>query len=151
MYFKTQATPLPLLTRTATVRANPGGRPRISLGRGCVALVLGLDARRARRQVREAMLHCAGPGRGWTEHGEDGDSGAGAGRGHVVMVTKSLRSASLTISFSCSHLRPKAMRVSVGNTFTFLGVISSPRPILGRWSREQDRPQSGRLWKGPTG
>ena len=31
----------------------------------------------------------------------------------MVKVTKSLRSASLTISLSCSHLRPKAMRVSV--------------------------------------
>ena len=31
----------------------------------------------------------------------------------LVKVTKSLRSASLTISLSCSHLRPKAMRVSV--------------------------------------
>ena len=54
---KTQATPLLLLTRTATVRTNPGGRPRISLGRVGGALVLGLDARRARRQVREAMPH----------------------------------------------------------------------------------------------
>ena len=62
-HLKTQATPLPLLTRTATVRTNPGGRPRISLGRGGGALVLGLDARRARRQVRKAMPHCAGPGR----------------------------------------------------------------------------------------
>jgi len=31
----------------------------------------------------------------------------------VSAVTKSLRSASLTISLSCPHLRPKAMRVSV--------------------------------------
>jgi hypothetical protein len=31
----------------------------------------------------------------------------------LVKVTKSLRSASLTISLSCSHLRPKALRVSV--------------------------------------
>ena len=46
---KTQATPLPLLTRTATVRTNPGGRPRISLGRVGGALVLGLDPKEGRK------------------------------------------------------------------------------------------------------
>ena len=50
---------------------------------------------------------------GGGHHGDDGDSGAGAG-GHVGEGhEESLRSASLTISLSCPHLRPKAMRVSV--------------------------------------
>ena len=69
--------------------------------------MLGLDARRARRQVREAMLHCAGPGRGWTEHGEDGDSGAGAG-GHVGDGHEALALGELDDQLiRCSHLRPK--------------------------------------------
>ena len=46
------------------------------------------------------------------QHGEDGDSGAGAG-GHVGEGHEELALGELTISLSCSHLRPKAMRVSV--------------------------------------
>ena len=47
------------------------------------------------------------------QHGEDGNTVAPEPVVTLVKVTKSLRSASLTISLSCSHLRPKAMRVSV--------------------------------------
>jgi hypothetical protein len=46
------------------------------------------------------------------QHGEDGASGAGAG-GHVGEGHEELALGELTISLSCSHLRPKAMRVSV--------------------------------------
>ena len=66
-------------------------------------------ARRARRQVREAMPHTAhraGPGLDSTAKTE---TMAPEPVVTLVMVTKSLGSASLTIS---SHLRPKAMRVS---------------------------------------
>jgi len=78
--FEKQAAPLPLLTRTATVHTNLWGetqdQPRE--GRwGCE-----LCTRRARRQVREAMPHCTGPGRGWTARRRRKHSGAGAG-GHV--------------------------------------------------------------------
>ena len=50
---------------------------------------------------------------GGGQHGEDGDSGAGAG-GHVGDGHEKLAlAASLTTSLSCLHLRPKAMRVSM--------------------------------------
>ena len=47
------------------------------------------------------------------QHGKDVDSGAGAG-GHVGNGHQELAlAASLTTSLSCSHLRPKGMRVSM--------------------------------------
>ena len=49
-----------------------------------MALGLGLDACRARRQVgtRSDAAHCAQGRAGAGQHGEDGNNGAGAG-GHV--------------------------------------------------------------------
>ena len=67
---------------------------------------------RARRQVREAIPHCTGAGPGLDSTMET-ETMAPELVVTLVMVTKSLRSVSLTISLSCSHLRPKAMRVSV--------------------------------------
>ena len=58
----------------------------------------------------DAALHRAGPGLDSTAKTEPV---APEPVVTLVKVTKSLRSASLTISLSCSHLRPKAMRVSV--------------------------------------
>ena len=58
----------------------------------------------------DAALHRAGPGVDSTAKTE---TVAPEPVVTLVKVTKSLRSASLTISLSCSHLRPKAMRVSV--------------------------------------
>ena len=62
--------------------------------------------------VCEAMPHCTGPGRGWTARRRP-ETVVPEPVVTLVKVTKSLRSASLTISLSCSHLRPKALRVSV--------------------------------------
>ena len=58
----------------------------------------------------DAALHRAGPGLDSTAKTEPV---APEPVVTLVKVTESLRSASLTISLSCSHLRPKAMRVSV--------------------------------------
>ena len=58
----------------------------------------------------DAALHRVGPGLDSTA--KTGDSGAGAG-GHVGEGHEELALGELTISLSCSHLRPKAMRVSV--------------------------------------
>ena len=66
--------------------------------------VLGSYAKRCR-----TALGRAGAG----QHGEDGNNGAGAG-GHVGDGHEKLAlAASLTTSLFCSHLRPKAMRVSM--------------------------------------
>ena len=67
---------------------------------------------RRQRMRSDAALHRAGPGLDSTAKTEPV---APEPVVTLVKVTKSLRSASLTISLSCSHLRPKAnpMRVSV--------------------------------------
>ena len=86
------------------------GRPRVSLGRvgGAVSCVHTACSAAGKRS--DAALHRAGPGLDSTAKTE---TVAPEPVVTLVKVTKSLRSASLTISLSCSHLRPKAMRVSV--------------------------------------
>jgi hypothetical protein len=92
------------------VHTNLWGRPRISLGRvgGAVSCVHGVLGGRYAKRCRTAQGR-AGAG----QHGEDGNTVAPEPVVTLVKVTKSLRSASLTISLSCPYLRPKAMRVSV--------------------------------------
>ena len=109
--FETQAAPLPLLTRTATVHTNLGGdldQPRE--GRwGCELCTRGVLGGRYAKRCRTAQGRARAG-----QHGEDRRQRCRAEPVvTLVKVTKSLRSASLTISLSCSHLRPKAMRVSV--------------------------------------
>ena len=109
--FETQAAPLPLLTRTATVHTNLGGdldQPRE--GRwGCELCTHGVLGGRYAKRCRTAQGRARAG-----QHGEDRRQRCRAEPVvTLVKVTKSLRSASLTISLSCPYLRPKAMRVSV--------------------------------------
>ena len=90
------------------MHTNPGGRPRISLGRVGGAVDARTHGMRLGGGRQYAKRYRTAQGRaGAGQQGEDGDSGSGAAVVTLVMVTKRLRSASLTISLSCSHLRPK--------------------------------------------
>ena len=102
---KTQATPLSLLTRTDTVHTNLGetqDQPRE--GRWGFGAGLGRTVCSAAGTRSDAALRRAGAGLDSTGKTE---TVAPEPVATLVMVTKSLRSVSLTISLSCSHLRPK--------------------------------------------
>ena len=115
------ATPI-FLTRTVTEHTHPGGDPRETQdqpravgGEGGAGLCVALAALGRTRGTAcsaagtrsDAAMHRGGPGLDSTAKTATVSSEPMV---TLVMVTKSLGSASLTIS---SHLRPKAMRVSV--------------------------------------